>query len=216
MIFSPRHELAGNFKEDLVIIYNMRRIFVLFICMLALSAHSQKVDVDRIESDGRHQIMTTSRDFYVDDAEYRFTMKIYESAKGLDWHLLISSFSYIPSSAEVLLKLGNGDLMYLPCNNVTTGSVTKPGYGVSIIRGFTEIYPSREKEYYSSIYDLTPEMMDKIAEFGIKKIRISTGVKYRDEVFRGNPLGKFIVRCRKNIQERLDNPPKKKNLYDDF
>lgn len=194
----------------------MKKIFVLIICVLALSAHAQKVDIDRIESDGRHQIMTTSRDFYVDDAEYRFTMKIYESAKGVDWHLLISSFSYIPSSAEVLLKLGNGDLMHLPCNNVTTGSVTKPGYGISIIRGFTEIYPSREKEYYSSIYNLTPEMMDKIAAFGIKKIRISTGVKYRDEVFRGNPLGKFIVRCRKNIQERLDNPPKKKNLYDDF
>ena len=194
----------------------MKKTFALFICMLALSAHAQKVDIDRIESDGRHQIMTTSRDFYVDDAEYRFTMKIYESAKGIDWHLLISSFSYIPSSAEVLLKLGNGDLMHLPCNNVTTGSVTRPGYGISIIRGFTEIYPSREKEYYLSIYDLTPEMMDQIAEFGIKKIRISTGVKYRDEVFRGNPLGKFIVRCRKNIQERLDNPPKKKNLYDDF
>ena len=194
----------------------MKKIFVLFICMLALSANAQKVDVDRIENDGRHQIMTTSRDFYVDDAEYRFTMKIYESAKGIDWHLLISSFSYIPSSIEVLLKLGNGELMHLPCNNVTTGSVTRPGYGISIIRGFTEIYPSKEKEYYSSIYDLTPEMMDKIAEFGIKKIRISTGVKYRDEVFRGNPLGKFIVRCRKNIQERLDNPPKKKNLYDDF
>lgn len=194
----------------------MKRIFVLFICVLALSAHAQKVDVDRIEKDGRHQIMTTSRDFYVDDAEYRFTMKIYESAKSIDWHLLISSFSYIPSSAEVLLKLGNGEMMYLPCNNVTTGSVTRPGYGISIIRGFTEIYPSKEKEYYSSIYDLTPEKLDKIAEFGIKKIRISTGVKYRDEVFRGNPLGKFIVRCRKNIQERLDNPPKKKNLYDDF
>ena len=194
----------------------MKKIFVLFICMLALSANAQKVDVDRIENDGKHQIMTTSRDFYVDDAEYRFTMKIYESAKGIDWHLLISSFSYIPSSIEVLLKLGNGELMHLPCNNVTTGSVTRPGYGISIIRGFTEIYPSKEKEYYSSIYDLTPEIMDKIAEFGIKKIRISTGVKYRDEVFRGNPLGKFIVRCRKNIQERLDNPPKKKNLYDDF
>lgn len=194
----------------------MNKVFVLFICMLALSARAQKVDLDRIENDGRHQIMTTSRDFYIDDAEYRFTMKIYESPKGVDWHLLISSFSYIPFSAEVLLKLGNGDLIYLPCKNVTTGSVTKPGYGISIIRGLTTIYPSKEKEYYSSIYDLTLEKLDKIAEFGIKKIRISTGEKYRDEVFRGNPLGKFIVRCRKNIQERLDNPPKKKNLYDDF
>lgn len=197
----------------------MKKIFVLFICMLALSAKAQKVDIDRIESDGRHQIMTTSRDFYVDDVEYRFTMKIYESSKGVDWHLLISSFSYIPSSVEVLLKLGNGELMQLPCSNVITGSVTKPGHATTFFHsvfGFTEVYPSKEKTYYSSIYDFTPEMMDKIAEFGIKKIRISTGVKYRDEVFRGNPLGKFIVRCRKNIQERLDNPPKKKNLYDDF
>lgn len=193
----------------------MRRIFVLFICMLALSAKAQKVDLDRIESDGRHQIMTTSRDFYIDDAKYSFTMKIYEGSYSTDWILLISSYYYIPSSAEVLLKLGNGDLMYLPCNNVRVGSVTKPGHG-TVIGNFIFTSPTRDIDYYTSVYELTPEMMDKIAEFGIKKIRISTGEKYRDEVFRGNPLGKFIVKCRKNIQERLDNPPKKKNLYDDF
>ena len=193
----------------------MKRILVLFTCMLAIPIYAQKVSVDRIESDGRHQIMTTSKDFYIDDAKYSFSMKIYEGAYSSDWCLLISSFYYIPESAEVLLKLGNGDLMYLPCNNVHVGNVTMPGYGVTI-GSITSISPSRDVDYYSSIYELSPEKIDKIAEYGIKKIRISTGTKFRDKEFSGNPLGKFLVKCRKKIQERLDNPLEKKSLFDDF
>lgn len=193
----------------------MRRILVLFACILATSVYAQKVSVDRIESDGRHQIMTTSKNFTIDGAKYSFSMKIYEGGYSTDWCLLISSFYYIPESAEVLLKLGNGDLMYLPCNNVNVGNVTMPGYGVTI-GGYTSISPSRDVDYYSSIYELSPEKIDKIAEHGIKKIRISTGTTFRDKEFSGNPLGKFLVKCRKKIQERLDNPQRKKNLFDDF
>lgn len=183
--------------------------------MQAISVYAQKVSVDQIESDGRHQIMTTSKVFSIDGTKYSFCMKIFEDAYYTDWCLLISSFYNIPSSTEVLLKLGNGDLMYLPCNNVHVGKVTMPGYGITI-GSITSISPSREVDYYSSIYELSPEKIDKIAEYGIKKIRISTGTKYCDKEFSGNPLGKFLVKCRKIIQERLDAPLKKKSLFDDF
>ena len=193
----------------------MKRLVVLFACIVATSVYAQKISVDRIEEDGRHQIMTTSKEFSIDGAKYNFGMKIYEGIFSTDWCLLISSFNYISESTEVLLKLGNGELIYLPCNNVHTGNVTMPGYGVTI-GNYTSISPSRSVEYYSSIYELTPEKIDKIAEYGIKKIRISTGTEYRDKEFSGNPLGKFLVKCRKSIQERLDESQKKKGLFEDF
>ncbi len=193
----------------------MRKILITLFCFLAISAYSQKVSVDRIESDGRHQIMTSSKKYSIDGTKYSFTLKVYEDINDIDWCILISSFSYIPSSAEVLLKLGNDELIYLPCNNVNVGKVTTPGYGVPI-GNMTYISPSKDVDYYSSIYSIKPSELDAIAEYGIKKIRISTGNAYRDKEFSGNSLGKFLKKCRKRIQERLNNPLKQKGLFDDF
>lgn len=193
----------------------MKRIFIIFACMLTISVYAQKVSLDRIESDGKHQIMTSSKDFSIEGAKYSFCMKVFEGFYTTDWCLLISSYNYISDHAEVLLKLGNGELMYLPCNNVNKGKVSTPGYGIPI-GTITYITPSKEVDYYSSLYALSTEQIDKIAMYGIRKIRISTGTAYRDKEFPGNSLGKFLVKCCKKIQERLDNPQKKKSLYDDF
>lgn len=188
-----------------------------FICALAvcMNMSAQKISVDRIENDGRHQIMTSSKDYSIDGAKYSISMKVYESSYRTDWCLLISSFYYIPSSAEVLLRLGNDELIYLQCNNVRVGQVTTPGYGIPI-GSITYISPSKEVDYYSSIYELKPSDLDKIEEYGIKKIRISSGTSYRDKEFSSNTLGKFLKKCRRKIQERLDNPLEKKGLFDDF
>lgn len=193
----------------------MRIIGFVLGLFISLSLSAQKVSVDRIESDGRHQIMTKSKEYTIDDAKYSICLKVYDGARSRDWCLLISSFYYISSSAEVLLKLGNDEIIYLPCNNLSVGKVTSPGYGIPI-GGITYISPSQQVDYYSSIYELSIEQMDKIAEYGVKKIRISSGTKYRDRDFISNSLGKFLMKCRKNIQNRLDNPLKKKSLYDDF
>lgn len=193
----------------------MRILAFLFTYILATSVYAQKVSTDRIESDGRHQIMTTSKCFSIDGVRYKFCMKIFEGTYSSDWCLLISSFHYIPESAEVLLKLGNGDIMYLPCNNVNVGNVTIPGYGITI-GGITSISPSSDVKYYSSLYELSLEKINEIAKYGIKKIRISTGTTFRDKEFSRNSLGKFLVKCHKNIQERLDNPLERKGLFDDF
>lgn len=103
----------------------------------------------------------------------------------------------------------------MPCKNVSVGKVSSLGYVIPI-GGITYISPSQQVDYYSSIYELSPEQMDIIANNGIKKIRISSGMKYRDKEFINNSLGKFLMKCRMNIQERIDNPLKKKDVFDDF
>lgn len=193
----------------------MRRIGLIWGLAICMNMPAQKISVDRIENDGRRQIMTSSKNYSFDGAKYSICMKVYESSYRIDWCLLISSYFYIPSSAEILLKLGNDELIYLPCNNVHIGQVTTPGYGIPI-GSITYISPSIEVDYYSSIYDLKPSDLDKIEEYGIKKIRISSGTAYRDKEFSNNTLGKFLKKCRKKIQERLDNPLRKKGLFDDF
>lgn len=194
----------------------MKRLFLLFAWAFCASVvDAQKISVDRIESDGKHQIMTETKDYSIDGAKYSFGMKVFEGEYSKVWCLLISSYYYIPDVAEVLLKLGNGETIYLSCNYVNVGKVTMPGYGFTI-GNYTSISPSRDVDYYSSIYDITPEEIDKIEEHGIKKIRISNGTSYRDKEFHGNSLGKYLVKCRKKIRERLDNPLKRKGLFDDF
>lgn len=178
--------------------------------------------VDRIEEDGSRMIMTTSKDVVIDGQIFDFGIKIYKGSNSVDWCLLISSFNYISESTEVLLKLGNKEIIYLPCNNVHTGNVTMPGYGVTI-GNYTSISPSRSVKYYSSIYEITPELINKIKKYGISKIRISSGTQYYDQEFSSeNRLGNFLVRCRNNIQKRLnktqgkDKFQKGSNIFDDF
>lgn len=71
-------------------------------------------------------------------------------------------------------------------------------------------------DYYFSVYELTPEKINKIDSLGIKKIRISNGTSYRDKTFEYNSLGKFLGKCYKNILKRLESPLKKKGLFNDF
>ena len=195
----------------------MNRIifFTILLGLIFIDLKAQKISVDRIEADGTHQIMTNTEDFVIGGTKYSFGMKVLESSFSKEWFLLISSFLYISDYTNVLLKLGNGDIVYLPVNNVHVGKVTMPSYGVTI-GTITSITPSTQADYYSSVYELKEEDMNKIDIYGISKIRISNGVEYFDKKYRSNSLGKFLTKCRKSIKKRLDNPLKSGDIFDDF
>lgn len=181
-----------------------------------LPSYAQKVSVDRIEEDGRHQIMTDGKNFHIGGIKYNICMKVYETSYSKDWCLLISSLSYISRySARVLLKFDDGDIIDLPVNNVHIGKITLPSYGVTI-GNITSYSPSTEADYYSSVYGLSNGDLEKIESHKIVKIRFSDGADFRDKEFENNSLGRFLRKCHKNIQERLNNPLREKNIYDDF
>ena len=49
----------------------MKRLFILsFIFICAINLFAQKISVDRIESDGKHQIMTSSKSYSVQGTNY--------------------------------------------------------------------------------------------------------------------------------------------------
>lgn len=173
-----------------------RYILIIFLTILSFDLFAQDITVDRIEDDGRRQLMSSGKKEKLDGVEYQFTVKAYEQYGSIDWCLLVSSFNY------------------LPINNLHIGQINQRSYSYSIgnISYFT---PSRTADYYSAIFALSEEQFCKIEELGIIKIRISSRSSYNEKSWGKDKLGKFISKCRKLMVERFSTTSVKQ-IYDDF
>ena len=102
----------------------------------------------------------------------------------------------------------------------TIGSMTATiGSMTSTIGSITTIHPSKDVNYYYSVYELTPEEIEYMGKYGIKKIRIANGEKVWDKDFRFDSLGAYLSRSYKKILKQLETPikkDKKKSLFDGF
>lgn len=203
--------------------------------MLLLSVSSvfaQKIYVDRIETDGRRQVMATTKEYFVDDKDFKFCLKVFEGSDRRDWLLLVSSYAPMSMESVLLLKLWNEAILRLNVNNIKVDTETKPAYAATIgsmtttigsmtatIGSITTIHPSKDVNYYYSVYELTPEEIEYMGKYGIKKIRIANGEKVWDKDFRFDSLGVYLSRSYKKILKQLETPikkDKKKNVFDGF
>ena len=203
--------------------------------MLLLSVScvfAQKIYVDRIEADGRRQVMATTKEYSVDDKDFNFCLKVFESSDRRDWLLLVSSYAPMSMESVLLLKLWNEAILRLNVNNIKVDTETKPAYAATIgsmtttigsmtatIGSITTIHPSKDVNYYYSVYELTPEEIEYMGKYGIKKIRIANGEKVWDKDFKFDSLGAYLSRGYKKILKQLETPikkDKKKNIFDGF
>lgn len=197
--------------------------------MLLLSVScvfAQKIFVDRIETDGRRQVMATTKEYSVDDKDFNFCLKVFEGSDRRDWLLLVSSYAPMSMESVLLLKLWNEAILRLNVNNIKVDTETKPAYALTIgsittstTTSITTIHPSKDVNYYYSVYELTPEEIEYMGKYGIKKIRIANGEKVWDKDFRFDSLGAYLSRSYKKILKQLETPikkDKKKSLFDGF
>ena len=189
--------------------------------MLLLSVScvfAQKIYVDRIETDGRRQVMATTKEYSVDDQDFKFCLKVFDGSDRRDWLLLVSSYAPMSMESVLLLKLWNEAILRLNVNNIKVDTITKRAYALTI-GGITTIHPSTDVNYYYSVYELTPEEIEYMGKYGIKKIRIANGEKVWDKDFRFDSLGAYLSRSYKKILKQLETPikkDKKKSLFDGF
>lgn len=211
----------------------MKHIFCISLLLLSVSSvFAQKIYVDRIETDGRRQVMATTKEYFVDDKDFKFCLKVFEGSDRRDWLLLVSSYAPMSMESVLLLKLWNEAILRLNVNNIKVDTITKPAYAATIgsmtatigsmtstIGSITTIHPSKDVNYYYSVYELTPEEIEYMGKYGIKKIRIANGEKVWDKDFRFDSLGAYLSRSYKNILKQLETPikkDKKKNVFDGF
>lgn len=211
----------------------MKHIFCISLLLLSVSCvFAQKISLDSIEADGRRQVMATTKEYSVDDKDFNFCLKVFESSDRRDWLLLVSSYAPMSMESVLLLKLWNEAILRLNVNNIKVDTETKPAYAATIgsmtttigsmtatIGSITTIHPSKDVNYYYSVYELTPEEIEYMGKYGIKKIRIANGEKVWDKDFRFDSLGAYLSRSYKKILKQLETPikkDKKKSLFDGF
>ena len=201
----------------------MKHIFCISLLLLSVSyVFAQKIYVDRIEADGRRQVMATTKEYSVDDKDFNFCLKVFEGSDRRDWLLLVSSYAPMSMESVLLIKLWNEAILRLNVNNIKVDTETKPAYALtigSITTSITTIHPSKDVNYYYSVYELTPEEIEYMGKYGIKKIRIANGEKVWDKDFKFDSLGAYLSRGYKKILKQLETPikkDKKKNLFDGF
>lgn len=202
----------------------MKHIFCISLLLLSVSCvFAQKIYVDRIETDGRRQVMATTKEYSVDDKDFNFCLKVFEGSDRRDWLLLVSSYAPMSMESVLLLKLWNEAILRLNVNNIKVDTETKPAYALTIgsittstTTSITTIHPSKDVNYYYSVYELTPEEIEYMGKYGIKKIRIANGEKVWDKEFRFDSLGAYLSRSYKKILKQLETPIKKKNIFDGF
>lgn len=205
----------------------MKHIFCISLLLLSVSSvFAQKIFVDRIETDGRRQVMATTKEYSVDDKDFNFCLKVFEGSDRRDWLLLVSSYAPMSMESVLLLKLWNEAILRLNVNKIKVDTETKPAYALTIgsittstTTSITTIHPSKDVNYYYSVYELTPEEIEYMGKYGIKKIRIANGEKVWDKDFRFDSLGAYLSRSYKKILKQLETPikkDKKKSLFDGF
>lgn len=211
----------------------MKHIFCISLLLLSVSCvFAQKISLDSIEADGRRQVMATTKEYSVDDKDFKFCLKVFEGSDRRDWLLLVSSYAPMSMESVLLLKLWNEAILRLNVNNIKVDTETKPAYAATIgsmtttigsrtatIGSITTIHPSKDVNYYYSVYELTPEEIEYMGKYGIKKIRIANGEKVWDKDFRFDSLGAYLSRSYKKILKQLETPIKKdekKNVFDGF
>lgn len=195
-----------------------RSVTLLILLILFNSCATTKISWDRIEENNVRHIGTKGMETKIDNATYSFSLTLFSGLHSKDYYLLISSLWRIENDCVVLIKLGNDEAIKLISNKTNVGKVDWTSYK-PIIGGTTPsgILTTEKVDYYTSIYSLTPEVLSKIEQYGILKIRIQYGNNYKEESWSIDKLGEHIKNCHELIELQLQKPPATlKSIEDNF
>ena len=189
---------------------------MLFVLLNACS--TTKITWDKIQKDDIRHIGTEGLDMKIDDAFYRFSLTSFSDSNYKEYFLLINSTSRIENKSVVLLKLGNDETIKLTSDTIKITKVDWPVYNpiVGGTRPYTLI--TKEKvDYYASIYLLKEDVLEKIEQHGILKIRIEYKDTYKEKSWNIDMLGIFIKDCHESIERKLrKSPDTYKSIEDNF
>jgi len=193
-------------------------IFILLILMSVFSANGQKITFDIIEKDGTRHLGTESLALKIENGTYDFSLTAFSNPNSKVYALLISSIWMMKEDCIVMLKLGNEEIVKLTSNNINVGKIDYPSY--TPIIGNTSnsgIMSTQKVDYYVSLYTLEKELLNKINQNGIIKLRISFGDTFFERSWKKDELGKHITSSYKKLEEHLQNPHiSNKSIEDDF
>ncbi len=191
--------------------------YILPFLLLSCSV-PQKVSWDRTKEGNVRHIGSKALETKIDNATYRFNLTVFSGQKSKYYCLLISSLWRIENNGIVLIKLGNDETVKLVSDNSNVGEVDWPTYS-PIIGGTSTsgVMTTKKVDYYTSIYLLQEDVLSKIEQYGIRKIRIQFGNSYKEQNWKRDKLGKYIRNAHEILELQLQKPvATSKSIEQDF
>lgn len=185
-------------------------LFIVLVTVINTGCSSSKLNVNSVNESGTRRVQTDSETFKIGGARYDFYIDLYKYRNGItEYNLGVSSIQDIEMNDVLLLKLGNNETVKLVCSFTNVGEISVPQYspiyGGSTVSG---VITSKNVDYYVGLFVIDPEELDKIEEFGIKKIRIEYKNSFFEQERSSNKLGNHITRSRKKADEYIRKPAK--------
>ena len=195
-----------------------RFILLLALTLFSIDMSAQAIVTDRIEQDGRRQVMTKGIDLDFGLYTYTFTLKAYSGELGTTWVLLVSSIAPIPDNAGLLIKLGDDRVLDFTVDNVQMGSKSNPSGYTYQVGNVVVMNPPGEEDLYIAVFELRPEQLEEMINNGVKKIRISSSAQhdYREKTVGANRLSRYLDSSRKSIRSQLRKPDSLEKLREGF
>ena len=183
----------------------MKRYFLLIVVLIySITINAQKISFDRIEEDGVRHIGTEGKDIKIENATYKFSLTVFSSPNSKRYCLLISSIWNMDEGCILMIKLKNEEVIKLIANNINVGKVDWPKYDPIIGNSTSSGIMSTEKiDYYVSLYSLDNDLLDKINQEGIVKLRVAFKSKFFEKVWKKDELGKFLKQSQIKIEDQL-------------
>lgn len=196
----------------------MRYILSFFLLFFLSCSAPSKISWDNTKADNVRHIGSKAIETKIDNATYSFNLTVFAGQKTKYFCLLISSIWRIENNGIVLLKLGNDETIKLIADNVNVGQVDWPTY--SPIIGATKpsgLLSTQKTDYYTSIYLLPSDVLNKIETYGINKIRIQFGTTYKEQSWTRDRIGKYIKSSHELLEKQLLTTAKNsKSIEQDF
>lgn len=224
---SAKHSIRGQMIEYIVAPFIVLKLhlnvglrgyilFSMFLVCLDFS-FAQKVVRYKCDKDGNQSVIIDDREFKIGGNKYRISLSGCQVPFKTRVYLFsCSSFSYLSSAMEILLKFDDGGIINLHNFTINTSQLTVPGSAITI-GGITSFIPSKDVDYYMSSLFVGSNLISKIENHKIVKIRIFDGINFIDKEYSPNSLGKFIRKSIKLINEKLDHPQNQpQGIYDGF
>lgn len=197
----------------------MRRFlpFLSFV-LFSISISAQTIVTDRVEQDGRRQVMTKGIDLDFGMYQYTFTLKAYSGELGTTWVLLVSSVAPIPDNAGLLIKLEDDRVLEFPINSLQMGNKSNPLGYMFQYGNVAVVTPPGKQDLYIAVFEVQPEQLAEMINNGVKKIRISSSAShdYREKSLGANRLARYLESSRKAIRNQLKKPNSLDQLREGF
>lgn len=181
----------------------------LFVITISTALYAQAVSADLLTPNGYRQISATGIMVDISGGKYTFSLNAATGEGGELWGLTVGSDYYMSENAELLIKLDDDEIIHLVADRVNVSTLSTPEhYTTYSIGGISETYvePSRERNYYVSIFRLSNEQVSLLKSHSIKKMRISLGQSYLEKASGLKKLSRWLSNSVTLIRERIQKP----------